>query len=59
MVLNLDDDIARSFCQDNKKVLFFSKRLLNKGVFVKNNAIYFNKTKIISLMIFRFLARKI
>lgn len=49
VVLNLDDDIARSFCQDNKKVLFFSKRLLNKGVFVKNNAIYFNKTKVISL----------
>ena len=49
IVLNLDDEITRSFCQDNKKVLFFSKKILNKGVFVKNNAIYFNKIKIISL----------
>lgn len=48
VILNLDDETVRTFCQD-KKVLYFSKKLLNKGVFVKNNAIFYNKIKIISL----------
>ena len=48
VVLNFDDKITRTL-KISKKVLFFSKKLLNKGVFVKNNAIYHNKTKIISL----------
>lgn len=47
VVLNFDDDIARNF-RISKKVLYFSKKILNKGVFIKNNWIYFNKTKIIS-----------
>ncbi len=48
VVLNYDDEITNKILID-KKVLFFSKKLLNKGVFIKNNAIYYNKTKIISL----------
>ena len=48
VVLNFDDEITRSLLI-NKRVTFFSKKLLNKGVFIKNNAIYHNKTKIISL----------
>lgn len=48
VVLNFDDENT-SLLKINKKTLFFSKKMLNKGVFVKNNAIYHNKTKIISL----------
>lgn len=48
VVLNFDDDEVKNL-QNNKKTTFFSKKILNKGVFVKNNAIYHNKTKIISL----------
>lgn len=48
VVLNYDDEITKKIFV-NKKVLFFSKKLLNKGVFIKNNAIFHNKTKIISL----------
>lgn len=47
VVLNFDDEVARSF-KISKKVLYFSKKMLSRGVFVKNNAVYFNKTKIIS-----------
>lgn len=48
VVLNYDDELVRNILID-KKVLFFSKRTLNKGVFIKNNWIFHNKTKIISL----------
>ena len=48
VVLNFDDKIVRTL-QNNKKTLFFSKKLLKIGVFVKNNCIFYNKTKIISL----------
>ncbi len=48
VVLNFDDEIVRCL-QNDRKTLFFSKELLKTGVFVKNNAIYYNKTKIISL----------
>ncbi len=47
IILNYDDNITRQLYL-NKKTLFFSKKMLNKGVFIKNSAIYFNKTKIIS-----------
>lgn len=47
IVLNYDDKITRELYL-SKKTLFFSKKMLNKGVFIKNGAIYFNKTKIIS-----------
>ena len=47
VVLNYDDKITRELFL-SKKTLYFSKRMLNKGVFIKNGAIYFNKTKIIS-----------
>ena len=48
VVLNFDDENTNKLKID-KKVLFFSKKVLNKGVFVKNNAIFHNKSKIISL----------
>ena len=48
VVLNFDDESV-AFLKNDKKTLFFSKKMLNKGVFVKNNAIYHNKNKIISL----------
>lgn len=48
VVLNFDDNVV-NVLQNTKKTLYFSKKMLNKGVFVKNNAIYHNKTKIISL----------
>lgn len=48
IVLNFDDEIVRTL-KNNKNTLFFSKNLLKIGVFVKNNCIFHNKTKIISL----------
>lgn len=48
LVLNLDDDLVRTV-QISKKNVYFSLRPLNKGVFIKNNAIFYNKTKIIPL----------
>ena len=48
VVLNFDDEEVKNI-QNNKKTTFFSKKMLNKGVFIKNNAVYHNKTKIISL----------
>ena len=47
VVLNYDDKITRELFL-SKKTLYFSKKMLNKGVFIKNGAIYFNKIKIIS-----------
>ena len=49
VVLNFDDKLTRDLAI-NKKVMFFSKKMLNKGVFIKNNAVFYNKTKIISLI---------
>lgn len=48
IVLNYDDEITRTLSL-NKKTIFFSKRLLNKGVFIKNNYVYHNKNKILPL----------
>lgn len=48
VVLNFDDKQV-NLLKNGKKTMFFSKKTLNKGVFVKNNWIYHNKTKIISL----------
>lgn len=48
VVLNFDDEEVNLIKKD-KKMLFFSKKILNKGVFIKNNWIYHNKNKIISL----------
>ena len=47
IVLNYDDEQSRG-CIASKKILYFSKRMLSKGVYIKNCAIFFNKTKIIS-----------
>lgn len=48
VVLNFDDEKTRNIYL-GKNVLFFSKKTLKKGVFVKNNAIFHNKTRIVSL----------
>ena len=46
VVLNFDDNGINKWSL-TKKTTFFSKNLLNKGVFLKNNYIYYNKTKIL------------
>ncbi len=48
VVLNFDDDLVNKM-QINKKTLFFSKKILKKGVFVRNNYIFYNKNKILPL----------
>ena len=48
LVLNFDDELVRGI-DISKKTTFFSKKLISKGIFVKNNAIFSNKTKIVSL----------
>jgi len=48
VVLNYDDEMVNKL-QINRKTLFFSKNPLNKGVFVKNNAIFYNKVKVMPL----------
>lgn len=58
LVLNFDDEIVRAL-QINQKTLFFSKKILKKGVFIKNNAIYYNKSKIISIIDIPLLEKKI
>ena len=47
-MLNYDDEMVNKL-QINRKTLFFSKNPLNKGVFVKNNAIFYNKIKVMPL----------
>ena len=48
VLLNFDDQITNQLKHD-KKTTYFSKKILSKGVFVKNNYIYYNKTKILPL----------
>ncbi len=45
LVLNYDDKIVRNL-KNEKKCLFFSKKTLKKGVFLRNNQIYINKTPV-------------
>lgn len=45
LVLNLDDEIAKTI-KNAKKCLYFSKKTLKKGVFLKNNQIFINKTPV-------------
>ena len=49
VVLNFDDKLSRESII-TKNTRYFSKNLLKKGVFIKNNAIYHNKNRIISLI---------
>lgn len=49
LVLNFDDELVRNI-KFNKKTVFFSKKMLKKGVFIKNNAIYYNRNRIISII---------
>ncbi len=48
LILNLDDEVARTAC-GHKKRLYFSKKVLKKGVFVKNEQIFCGKKKILAL----------
>ncbi len=48
LFLNLDDERV-STLRPSKKNIFFSLRQLNRGIYLKNSAIYYNKTKIIPL----------
>ena len=48
VVLNADNEILKSLII-NKKTLYFSKKYQKNGVFIKNNAIYYKKTKVISV----------
>lgn len=48
VILNFDDEYSK-ISKISKNNIYFSKKTLKYGVFVKNNAIYHNKTKIISL----------
>lgn len=47
-VLNLDDEMSKRLILD-KKYLYFSKNKLKKGVYLKNNQIYYNKKLIASI----------
>lgn len=47
LILNFDDFYAKRFF--HKKCMYFSKKILKKGVFVKNNQIFVNKKPILSL----------
>lgn len=48
VILNFDDETVRKI-KNNKKTLYFSKKMLKKGVFVRNNYIFYNRTKILPL----------
>ncbi len=48
LFLNLDDELVKNINPSNKNI-FFSLRPLNRGVYVKNSAIYYNKTKIMPI----------
>ena len=48
LILNLDDQVARSL-NLHKKEQFFTKKVLKKGVFVSNGQIYVNKNRIIGI----------
>ncbi len=48
VILNYDDEGINRWSL-TRKTTFFSKTILNKGVYVKNNYIFFNKTKILPL----------
>ncbi len=56
-VLNLDDEIVKKLV-GNKKYTFFSKKTLKKGVFIKNNCIFNNKTKVCDLKNIHLLGEK-
>ena len=57
LVLNLDDEIAKSL-NFKRKTLYFSKKTLKKGVFVKNSQIYINKKAVCGLKNIKLLGEK-
>lgn len=48
LVLNLDDETSRGL-SSHKKRLYFSKKVLKKGVFVKNDQIFYGKKKLLDI----------
>ncbi len=48
LILNLDDDEVKGV-RISKKNIYFSLRPLKKGIYLKNNAIFYNRTRIIPL----------
>lgn len=56
-ILNLDDENAKKLI-NNKKCIYFTKNLIKKGVFIKNNCIFINKTKIFDLNNLKLLGEK-
>lgn len=48
LILNFDDVEAKKLIL-HKKIDFFSKKMLKKGIFIKNNQIYINKKSVLSL----------
>ena len=57
LVLNLDDEIAKTF-NFNKKCLYFSKKTLKKGIFLKNNQIFINKKPVCGVENIKLLGEK-
>ena len=57
VVLNLDDENSKKLIS-SKKCLYFSKKTLKKGVFIKNNAIFYNKKRILGLENVKLLGEK-
>jgi len=48
LILNLDDDKVKGL-RISKKNIYFSLRPLKKGIYLKNNAIFYNRTRIMPL----------
>ncbi len=48
LVSNLDDEVSRGLCKHRKR-LYFSKKILKKGVFIKNEQIFYGKKKLLDL----------
>lgn len=48
LVLNLDDEVSRGLCSCKKR-LYFSKKVLKRGVFVKNDGIFYGKKRLLNL----------
>ncbi len=56
-ILNLDDENSKKLIRD-KKTIFFTKKTIKKGVFIKNNAIFCQKNKIVDLTDIKLLGEK-
>jgi len=48
LILNLDDEVSRGLSSHQKR-LYFSKKVMKKGVFVKNEQIYYGKKRLLNV----------